>query len=93
MLDYFFDYVPCLLDWFGKGFEALQDLDSSCFEIQLALPWTEQSPLSFLAHFNDQKAINNTKTYQKLISILTKVLNVSIGLKDVNYYSEVFEKS
>ena len=53
----------------------------------------EQSPPSFLAHFNDQKAINNTKTYQNLISILAKVLNVPIGLKGVNYYSEVFEKS
>ena len=53
----------------------------------------EQSPPSFLAHFNDQKAINNTKTYQNLISILAKVLNVPIGLKGVNYYSEAFENS
>ena len=90
MLDSFSDSLPCSLDWFGKGFEAL---DSSCFEIQLALLWTEQSPFSFLAHFNDKKAINNTKNYQKLISILAKVLNVPIGLKGVNYYSKVFEKS
>ena len=93
MLDSFSDSPPCSLDWIGKAFEALQDLDSSCFEIQLALQLTEQSPPSFFAHFNDQKAINNTKTYQNLISILAKVLNVPIGLKGVNYYSEAFEKS
>ena len=30
MLDSFSDSLPCILDWFGKGFEALQNLDSSC---------------------------------------------------------------
>ena len=30
MLDSFFDSLPCILDWFGKGFEDLQNLDSSC---------------------------------------------------------------
>ena len=30
MLDSFSDSLPCILDWFGKGFEALPNLDSSC---------------------------------------------------------------
>ena len=30
VLDSFSDYLPCTFDWFGKGFEALQNLDSSC---------------------------------------------------------------
>ena len=30
MLDSFSDSLPCILDWFGKGFEALYNLDSSC---------------------------------------------------------------
>ena len=27
MLDFFSDSLPCILDWFGKGYEALQSLD------------------------------------------------------------------
>ena len=38
------------------------------FELQLALPWISQNSPSFLACFNDQIAIKNTKTCQKLIS-------------------------
>ena len=57
MLDSFSNSLPCSLDWFGKGFKFFQDLDSSCFELQLALPWPEQSPPSFLAHLIDQTAI------------------------------------
>ena len=30
MLDFFYDSFPCILDWFGKGYEVLQNLDSSC---------------------------------------------------------------
>ena len=30
MLDFFSDSLPCILDLFGKGYEALQNLDSSC---------------------------------------------------------------
>ena len=30
VLDSSSDSLPCTLDWFGKGFEALQNLDSSC---------------------------------------------------------------
>ena len=30
MLDSFSDSLPCILDWFDKGFEALLNLDSSC---------------------------------------------------------------
>ena len=30
MLDFFSDSLPNILDWFGKGYEALQNLDSSC---------------------------------------------------------------
>ena len=37
-------------------------------QLQLALSWTTQSSPSFLACFNDKKAIKNTKTCQKLIS-------------------------
>ena len=29
MLNFFSDSLPCILDWFGKGYEALQNLDSS----------------------------------------------------------------
>ena len=42
------------------------------FELQLALPWTIQNSPSFLAHFNDKKAIKNTKTCQKLIRNICK---------------------
>ena len=30
LLDFFSDSLPYVLDWFGKGYEALQNLDSSC---------------------------------------------------------------
>ena len=40
-----------------------------------------------------KKLFNNTKTYQKLISVLAKVLNVPIRLNGINYYFEVCEKS
>ena len=30
LLDFFSDSLPCILDWLGKGYEALQNLDSSC---------------------------------------------------------------
>ena len=30
MLDSFSDSLPFILDWFGKGFEAIPNLDSSC---------------------------------------------------------------
>ena len=74
MLDFFSDSVPCILDWFGKGYEALQNLDSYVFELQLALLWTIQNSPSFLARFNDKKVIKNTKTCQKLIRNICKGL-------------------
>ena len=30
MLDLFSDSLLCILDWFGKGYKALQNSDSSC---------------------------------------------------------------
>ena len=44
------------------------------FELQLALLWTIQISFPFLARFNDQKAIKNTKTCQKLIRNICKGL-------------------
>ena len=44
------------------------------FELQLALPWTIHNSPSFLARLNDQKAIKNTKTCQKLIGNICKGL-------------------
>ena len=44
------------------------------FELQLALLWTIQNSPPFLARFNDQKAIKNTKTCQKLIRNIFKGL-------------------
>ena len=62
-----------------------------CLSFNLALPWTEQSPPSLLAHFNDKKTIKKTpKTCQKLISTFAMVLDVPIELKGINYYSKVF---
>ena len=74
MLDSFSDSLPCILDWFGKGYEALQNWILHVIELQLALPWTTQSSPSFLARFNYQKAIKNTKTCQKLIRNICKGL-------------------
>ena len=42
--------------------------------LQFAQSWTTQSSPSFLACFNDQKAIKNTKTCQKLIRNICKGL-------------------
>ena len=44
------------------------------FELQLAFPWTIQNSPSFLARFNDKKAIKNTKTCEKTIR------NICMGL-------------
>ena len=68
MLNSFSDSLPCILNWFGKGFEALQNLDSSCNLASTYFAMTTQSSPSFLACFNDKKTIKTTKTCQKLIN-------------------------
>ena len=30
LLDFSYDSLSCILDWLGKGYKALQRLDSSC---------------------------------------------------------------
>ena len=50
---------------------------------QLFHEWNNVLPRSWLI-LMIKKLFNNTKTYQKLISVLEKVLNVPIGLKCIN---------
>ena len=68
MLDLFSDslHLAYLID-LAKAMRLSKTWILHVFELQLALPWTIQNSLSFLARFNDQKAIKNIKTCQKLI--------------------------
>ena len=75
MLDLFSDslHLAYLID-LAKAMRLSKTWILHVFELQLALPWTTQNSPSFLVRFNDQKAIKNTKTCQKLIRNICKGL-------------------
>ena len=47
---------------------------------------------SILNWFGDQITNKNTKTYTKWLKSLSRVLNMPIELKGLNYYSKVFKR-
>ena len=49
-------------------------------DLQLALPKLAHNSPSILACFSGKKATKNTKTYQKLVSNICQVLNMSNGI-------------
>ena len=65
MLDFFSDSLPCIL---AKATKLSKTWILHVFELYLAFPLIIHNFPSLLACFNDQKAIKNTKTCQKLIS-------------------------
>ena len=93
MLDSFSVSLPCILDWFGKGFEALPNLDSSC---NLALILLCHRLGQVLAHSWLVLMIKKLSKTSKLAKIwlvtLARVLNVPIELKGNKYYSKVFKR-
>ena len=93
VLDYFSDSLPCTLDWFGKDFEALQNLDSSC---NLALILLCHGLYQVLPHswlvLMIKKLSKTSKLAKNWLVTLARVLNVPIELKGINYYSKVFKR-
>ena len=84
-------FSSCILDWLGKGQWSSKAWIFHVIELQLTLPWTRQSSLSFLACFNDKKATKTPKLVKNWLVTLARVLNVPIELKGINYYSKVFK--
>ena len=93
MLDSFSDSLPCILDWFGKGFEALQNLDSSCnlASILLCHGIYQVLPHSWLV-LMIKKLPKTPKLAKNWLVTLARVLNVPIELKGNKYYSKVFKR-
>ena len=93
VLDYFSDSLPYILDWFGKGFEALQNLDSSCnlASILLCHGLYQVLPHSWLV-LMIKKLSKTSKLAKNLLVTLARVLNVPIELKSNKYYSKVFKR-
>ena len=74
---------------YGKG---LQSFGSSCF---WAFHWfaMDSKKLSSISDcFGDQKAIKTPKLNTIWLELITRVLNMLIGLKGNNYYSKVFKR-
>ena len=93
MLDFSSDSLPCTLDWFGKGFEALQNLDSSCnlASILLCHGLYQVLPHSWLV-LMIKKLSKTSKLAKNWLVTLARVLNVPIELKGNKYYSKVFKR-
>ena len=93
VLDSFSDSLPCILDWFGKGFKALQDLDSSCnlASILLCHGIYQVLPHSWLV-LMIKKLSKTSKLAKNWLVTLARVLNVPIKLKGNKYYSKVFKR-
>ena len=93
MLDSFSDFLPCILDWFGKGFKALQNLDSSCnlASILLCHGLYQVLPHSWLV-LMIKKLSKTSKLAKNWLVTLARVLNVPIELKGNKYYSKVFKR-
>ena len=89
----FSDSLPCILDWFGKGFQALPNLDSSCNLASILLfhqPY-QVLPRSWLV-LMIKKLLKTSKLAINLFVTLARVLNVPIESKGNKYYSKVFER-
>ena len=93
VLDSFYDSLPCILDWFGKGFEAIQKLDSShnLASILLCHGLYQVFPHSWLV-LMIKKLSKTSKLANNWLVTLARVLNVPIELKGINYYSKVFTR-
>ena len=93
MLDSSSDSLPFTLDWFGKGFEALQNLDSSCnlASILLCHGLYQVLPHSWLV-LMIKKLSKTSKVAKNWLVTLARVLNVPIELKGNKYYSKVFKR-
>ena len=62
------------------------------FELKLSLPWAIQNSPSFLARYNDKKAIKTPKLAKNLLETFARVFNVPIELKGNEYYLKVFKR-
>ena len=93
VLDSSSDSLPCTLDWFGKGFEALQNLDSSynLASILLCHGLYQVLPHSWLVLMIKNPSKSSKLAKNGLVT-LARVLNVSIELKGNKYYSKVFKR-
>ena len=93
MLDFFSYSLPCIVDWFGKSFEALQNLDSSCnlASIFLCHGLYQVLPHSWLV-LMIRKLSKTPKLAKNWLVTLARVLNVPIELKGNKYYSKVFKR-
>ena len=92
VLDFFSDSLPCTLDWFGKGFEALQNLDSSCnlASILLCHGLYQVLPHSWLV-LMIKKLSKTSKLTKNWLVTVARVFNMPIELKGNKYYSKVFK--
>ena len=93
VLDSSSDSLPCTLDWFGKGFEALQNLDSSCnlAAILLCHGLYQVLPHSWLV-LMIKNLSKTSKLAKNWLVMFARVLNVPIKLKGNKYYSKVFKR-
>ena len=93
VLDSSFDSLPCTLDLFGKGFEALQNLDSLCnvASILLCHGLYQVLPHSWLVLMIKKLSKTSKLAKNKLVT-LARVLNMPIELKGNKYYSKVFKR-
>ena len=93
VLDSLSDSLPCTLDWFGKGFEALQNLDSSCnlASILIFHGLYQVLPHSWLV-LMIKKLSKISKLAKNWLVTLARILNMPIELKANKYYSKVFKR-
>ena len=93
VLDSFSNSLPCILDWVGKGFEALQNFDFSCnfASILLCHGLYQVLPHSWLV-LMIKKLSKTSKLAKNWLVMLVRVLNVPIELKGNKYYSKVFKR-
>ena len=83
--------LPSLHSRFAYG-KGLQSFSSSCFWAFHCFAMDSKELSSILDCFGDQITNKNTKTYTIWLEMITKVLNMLIGLKGDNYYSKVFKR-
>ena len=74
---------------YGKG---LQSFGSSCLWAFHCFAMDSKELSSFSNCFGDQKAIKTPKLNTIWLELITRVLNMLIGLKGDNYYSKVFKR-
>ena len=74
---------------YGKG---LQSFSSSCFWAFHCFAMDSKELSLITDCFGDQKAIKTPKLNTIWLELITRVLNMLIGLKSDNYYSKVFKR-